>query len=106
MSDMIFKAIEFAVKAHEGQYRKGTHIPYVFHPLNVARILLEYKYPQKIVIAGLLHDTIEDTPVTAADIKKAFSNNIAQLVIGASEKNKQDTWENRKTKTQTNLGNC
>ena len=96
---MIFKAIEFAVKAHDGQMRKGTPVPYVFHPFNVAKLLLDYKYPQELVIAGLLHDTIEDTPVTEEDIRKTFNNRIAQLVTGVSEKDKKDTWENRKKET-------
>ena len=99
MSEMIFKAITFAANAHSGQYRKGTQIPYIFHPLNVAQKLLLYNYPERIVIAGVLHDTIEDTPVTAEDIRREFNNVIAELVVGASEKNKKDTWKNRKTET-------
>ncbi|MBN2444303.1 MAG: HD domain-containing protein [Spirochaetales bacterium] len=100
---MVFTAIEFAAKAHNGQFRKGTHIPYIFHPMEVAKILIEYNYPQDVVIAGLLHDTIEDTSVTVETIQKTFNKNIAQLVVGASEKNKQDTWDNRKKETLSTL---
>lgn len=99
MDSMIFKAIEYAAKAHKGQFRKGTRLPYIFHPVNVAQRLFEHKYPEDLVIAGLLHDTIEDTPVTAEDIRNEFNNTIADLVTGVSEKNKQDTWENRKKDT-------
>ncbi len=56
---MIFKAIEFAAQAHAGHFRKGTKIPYIIHPLAVAKILIENEYSEEIVIAGILHDTIE-----------------------------------------------
>jgi (p)ppGpp synthase/HD superfamily hydrolase len=96
---VIFKAIEFATKAHTGQYRKGTMIPYILHPLGVSKILIEYGCPEHIVIAGILHDTIEDTPVTVEEIKMIFGWNVADLVVTASEPDKSDTWENRKKHT-------
>jgi len=96
---MIFKAIEFAARAHSGQHRKGTKIPYIVHPLGVAKILIEYGCPDHVVIAGILHDTVEDTPVTLNEIKQAFGWDIADLVEAASEPDKTDTWENRKNHT-------
>lgn len=65
---MIFEAIEFATKAHAGQYRKGTGIPYITHPLGVSKILIENGCPEHVIVAGILHDTIEDTPVTFEEI--------------------------------------
>jgi (p)ppGpp synthase/HD superfamily hydrolase len=100
---MIFRAIEFATKAHAGQYRKGTKIPYIIHPLAVAKILIEYGGPEHVVIAGILHDTIEDTPVTADQIKGVFGCHVANLVVAVSEPDKSDTWENRKKHTLTML---
>jgi (p)ppGpp synthase/HD superfamily hydrolase len=96
---MIFRAIEFAARAHSGQYRKGTKIPYIVHPLGVAKILIEYGCPDHVVIAGILHDTVEDTPVTLDEIKQTFGWDIADLVEAASEPDKTDTWENRKKHT-------
>lgn len=96
---MIFKAIEFAAKAHAGQYRKGTKIPYIVHPLGVARILIENGCPDHLVVAGILHDTVEDTPVTLDEIKQAFGWDVADLVEAASEPDKSDTWLNRKNHT-------
>ena len=98
-SNRVFKAVEFAAKAHTGQYRKATKIPYIIHPLGVAEILLKNNMPDDVVIAGLLHDTIEDTPVTIKQIEKQFGKVVANLVKGASEPDKADTWENRKKHT-------
>jgi len=98
-SQKIFDAIEFAVKAHSGRFRKGTNIPYIIHPLGVAKILIENGLPEEIVIAGILHDTIEDTSMTIDDIRKVFGDKVAQLVKDASEPDKDDTWEDRKRHT-------
>ena len=96
---MIFRAIEFAVRAHRDHYRKGTRIPYIVHPLNVAKILIEYGCPEDVVAAGILHDTTEDTPVTLEEIRKEFGDRVAKLVEEASEPDKSDTWEHRKNHT-------
>jgi (p)ppGpp synthase/HD superfamily hydrolase len=100
---MIFEAIEFAAKAHSGQYRKATKIPYIVHPLNVAQILIEHGWGEAVAVAGVLHDTVEDTPVTLADIEQKFGADIAAWVQGASEPDKSDTWENRKQHTIDHL---
>lgn len=96
---IVFKAIEFAAKAHSGQYRKGTKIPYIVHPLGVGRTLIECGCPDEVVAAGILHDTVEDTHTTLADIEREFGKKVAELVKGASEPDKSDTWENRKEHT-------
>jgi (p)ppGpp synthase/HD superfamily hydrolase len=96
---MIFPAVEFATKAHAGQYRKGTKIPYIIHPLSVAKILIEHDCSEGVVIAGILHDTVEDTSITIEDIRRTFGEKVASLVEGASEPDKSDTWENRKRHT-------
>jgi Guanosine polyphosphate pyrophosphohydrolases/synthetases len=100
---MIFKAIEFSTKAHTGLYRKGTKIPYITHPLNVAQILIEYECPESVVTAGILHDTLEDTQATVDDIRDAFGYEVADLVNAVSEPNKYYTWENRKAHTIKHL---
>ena len=101
---MIFKAIEFAARAHSGGYRKGTKIPYIIHPLNVAKILIELDCREDIVAAGILHDTLEDTRVTCEEIRDAFGSEVAELVGAVTEPNKSDhTWENRKAHTLKHL---
>lgn len=96
---MIFEAIELAAKAHKGQFRKGTKIPYIIHPLQVARLLIELGCSDEVVAAAILHDTVEDTDITLDDIKTAFGRNVMDLVAGASEPEKRVPWEKRKEHT-------
>ncbi len=106
MTDRIFDAIEFAVKAHRGQFRKGSHVPYIVHPIGVSKLLIEAGCDENVVIAGLLHDTLEDTPVTVQEIKLHFGEKIATIVASISEPDKTDTWEHRKTHTIETLKNA
>jgi (p)ppGpp synthase/HD superfamily hydrolase len=96
---MIFRAIEFAARAHSGQYRKGTGVPYLVHPLNVAQLLIRAGASEPVSAAGVLHDVVEDTAATLNEIAAHFGTRVAQLVEGASEPDKTDTWENRKGHT-------
>jgi len=96
MSEKIFSAIEFAAKAHSGQFRKGTNIPYIIHPIRVAKILIESRCPEDVVVAGILHDTLEDTSVTVDDLREHFGDSVASIVASVSEPNKSDAWESRK----------
>ncbi len=96
MDDILFDAIEFAIHAHRGHFRKGTKIPYILHPLNVGRMLLESGCSVAVVVAGILHDTLEDTPITFEDIRTRFGEDVAILVSMVSEPDKSDPWENRK----------
>lgn len=99
MDELIFDAIQYAVEKHRGQYRKGTSIPYAFHPLNVAQLLMECECPLETVLAGILHDIVEDTTTTLQEIESLFGARVAWLVEQVSEPDKQDTWENRKQHT-------
>jgi (p)ppGpp synthase/HD superfamily hydrolase len=98
-SAMIFDAIEYAARAHREHYRKGTRIPYIAHLISVAKILIEYDCTEEVIVAGILHDTVEDTSVTLEDIHRSFAEKVADLVEAASEPDKSDTWENRKRHT-------
>ena len=97
------KAIDFAVYAHRNQLRKGTDIPYIAHPVGVAMLLQTVNCPEELVIAGLLHDTIEDTEITMEDIRLEFGDNIAKIVKGCSEPDKSLSWEERKAHTLEHL---
>lgn len=90
------KAIEFAATAHDGQTRKSTAIPYVSHPFAVAAILQSQGCEEYVVIAGMLHDTVEDTAVKIEDIQNEFGDQIAEIVAGVTEPAKSNPWEVRK----------
>lgn len=77
-------AINYASEAHEGQKRKSGE-PYINHPLAVAGILVEWGMDIDSVIAGVLHDTVEDTDATLIEIENLFGRNIAFLVDGVTK---------------------
>ena len=83
-SSRVQKAVEVATKAHEGQLRK-TGEPYIVHPLAVKKILEEWGMDEDTVIAGVLHDTVEDTGLTLNDIKQEFGESVAFLVDGVTK---------------------
>lgn len=93
---LLEKAIHFATSKHAGQLRKGTTIPYIVHPLETMNILRAMNADTNLLIAGLLHDTVEDTDATAEEIAEIFGTDVAALVNGHSE-DKSKTWEERKT---------
>ena len=70
--DIVEKAIIFASKKHKKQFRKGTPIPYIVHPIEVMQILRENNADKITIVAGLLHDTIEDAGVTYKEICNKF----------------------------------
>ncbi len=95
----LFDAIEFAARAHHGQFRKASRVPYILHPLNVARSLIECDASEEIVIAALLHDVVEDTTTTLDQVRAEFGDAVARLVNAMSEPNRRDKWEIRKRGT-------
>lgn len=92
----ISQAIVFATQRHAGGLRKGTTLPYILHPLEVLQILSVMKADTDLQIAGLLHDTIEDTATTAQEIAALFGDDVAMLVSHHSE-DKSKSWLERKT---------
>jgi guanosine-3',5'-bis(diphosphate) 3'-pyrophosphohydrolase len=82
--DLILQAFQFAEKAHSGQTRASGE-PYVIHCLAVTEILIELKVPPVMVMAGLLHDTVEDTSVTLEAIRSKFGEEAAGLVDGVTK---------------------
>lgn len=99
---MIRKALEFAAVYHKEGVRKGSNVPYIVHPFEVALILQENGMEERIIAAGLLHDTLEDTELTTEQIRQEFGDDILQLVLGASEEleaREETLWEERKKHT-------
>ncbi|MDO4752696.1 MAG: RelA/SpoT family protein [Candidatus Saccharibacteria bacterium] len=83
-SDRVKKAVAIATKAHEGQFRK-TGEPYIVHPLAVKKILEDWGMDEDTIIAGILHDTVEDTELTLKDIEQEFGESVAFLVDGVTK---------------------
>ncbi|TVR04835.1 MAG: bifunctional (p)ppGpp synthetase/guanosine-3',5'-bis(diphosphate) 3'-pyrophosphohydrolase, partial [Spirochaetaceae bacterium] len=77
-------AIELSRKLHDGQFRDSGD-PYFIHPLQVADILVDLRLDSACVTAGLLHDVLEDTPQSRADLRKEFGREVEQLVFGVTK---------------------
>ncbi len=81
---LVEKAYMVAEKSHEGQKRMSGE-PYIIHPLNVAIILAELELDMETIMAGLLHDVVEDTDITLDDVRKEFGDDVALLVDGVTK---------------------
>jgi (p)ppGpp synthase/HD superfamily hydrolase len=94
------RALTLAASAHRTQKRKGGDIPYIVHPVHVSVILLRHGFSEDIVIAGLLHDVVEDQDVPLDDIEAEFGAEVAEMVAVLSEKKLEGgverPWEIRK----------
>ena len=86
---IVKKAYDYSLKHHDGQTRASGE-PYLVHPLEVALVLAEMKMDPIAVAAGLLHDSVEDTSVTIADIRKEFGEQVAHIVEGVTKISKID----------------
>jgi (p)ppGpp synthase/HD superfamily hydrolase len=102
-TEQIKKAIRFAIKTHEvyqKQKRKGKDVPYITHPLAVGLILAHAGASEDVIVAGILHDTIEDSTkakkVSKAMIEARFGRTVAKLVEDVTEPSKDVPWEQRK----------
>ncbi|MDR1284869.1 MAG: RelA/SpoT family protein [Campylobacteraceae bacterium] len=80
----ILKAMDLAVKQHEGQFRKSGE-PYVVHPILVASIVAHYGGDETMVIAALLHDVVEDTETTVEEVAELFGEDVAKIVEGLTK---------------------
>ena len=83
---MIEKAMKFATRAHEGQFRKGTQRPYIVHPVEVSEIVAEMTDDEDVICAAVLHDTIEDCEgVSQRLLAQEFSEKVAYIVAAPWE---------------------
>jgi len=85
--DIIRKAWAFSLQQHEGQKRASGE-PYIIHPLEVGQVLAELKMDSTAIAAGLLHDAVEDTDVTSAELGKRFGDQVAHIVEGVTKLDK------------------
>jgi predicted enzyme related to lactoylglutathione lyase len=93
--DLYEEALRLAARAHRGQVRKGTDLPYITHPMQVSAVLLRHGFPTELAIAGLLHDVVEDQGIALGDIERRFGVQVAEIVATLSERKTEgegDTW--------------
>lgn len=100
--DVLFReAVSFAAEAHQGAVRKHRNIPYLLHPMEAAAIAASMTDDREVLIAALLHDTIEDTGVEPEEIRSRFGERVLDLVLQETEEKYRDrpaaeTWKQRK----------
>ena len=100
-SELLDRAIIFAVHAHHNTERRGKGFPYIVHPMETVEIVATITSDQELLAAAALHDTIEDTDVTVEDIRREFGDRIAELVHAESDQftegvSEEDSWHDRK----------
>lgn len=108
MGELLSRSVVFALKAHEGQTRKGSSIPYILHPLEAAAIVATMTSDEEIISAAVLHDVVEDTETSIEEIRSLFGERIAGYVAAESENkykelSAEDTWKVRKQETLDRL---
>ena len=100
-TDLLDRAIIFAVKAHAGTERRGKGFPYIVHPMEAMEIVATITPDQELLAAAALHDTVEDTDVTIGQIRDLFGERVASLVAAESDVmpegvSEEDSWRSRK----------
>ena len=110
-TDLLDRAIIFAVKAHHNTERRGKGFPYIVHPMEAVEIVATITPDQELLAAAALHDTIEDTDVTVEDIRREFGDRIADLVHAESDQftegvSEEDSWHDRKPAAIDRLRNA
>ena len=92
---MFEKAVIYATNAHNGQTRKGTNLPFIIHPMEVAAIVAAMTLDQDMLCAAVLHDVVEDCDgISIEDIRREFGDIVASYVYQESE-DKSKTWVER-----------
>ena len=100
-TELLDRAIIFAVRAHAGTERRGKGFPYIVHPMEAVEIVATITPDQELLAAAALHDTIEDTDVTEEQIRTEFGERIAELVASESDvfpegMSESESWQLRK----------
>lgn len=100
-SELLDRAIVFAVRAHRNTERRGKGFPYIVHPMEAVEIVATITPDQELLAAAALHDTVEDTDVTVEDIRREFGERVAELVHSESDQytegvSEEDSWHDRK----------
>ena len=100
-SEILDRALVFAIRAHTNQERRGKGFPYIVHPLEAVSIVATMTPDQEMLAAAALHDTVEDTSVTVEQLREEFGDRVAHLVEEESDKfiegmSEAESWHTRK----------
>ena len=100
-TDLLDRAIIFAVRAHAGTERRGKGFPYIVHPMEAVEIVATMTADQELLAAAALHDTVEDTDTTVEQLRSEFGDRVASLVASESDEkhegvSESDSWHARK----------
>ena len=100
-TQLLDRAIVFAVQAHAGTERRGKGFPYIVHPMEAMEIVATMTPDQELLAAAALHDTVEDTDVTIEQIRAEFGDRVASLVEAESDEvvegvSEEESWHARK----------
>ena len=100
-TELLDRAINFAVRAHAGTERRGKGFPYIVHPMEAMEIVATMTPDQELLAAAALHDTVEDTDVTVEQLRAEFGDRIAGLVAAESDAfvggvSEENSWHARK----------
>lgn len=100
-TQLLDRAIVFAVRAHAGTERRGKGFPYIVHPMEAVEIVSTMTPDQELLAAAALHDTVEDTDVTIEEIRREFGDRIASIVASESDTfeegvSEEESWHSRK----------
>ena len=101
-TELLDRAIVFAVRAHVGTERRGKGFPYIVHPMEAVEIVATMTRDQELLAAAALHDTVEDTDVTIEQIRAEFGDRVASFVAAESDEPHQsrDSVENWRARKQ------
>ena len=111
-TELLDRAIIFAVKAHAGTERRGKGYPYIVHPLEAVEIVSTMTADQELLAAAALHDTVEDTEVTVEQLREEFGDRVADLVVSETDQipgqagSDEETWHARKQAAIDRLSNA
>ena len=100
-TELLDRAIIFAVKAHAGTERRGKGFPYIVHPMEAMEIVATMTNDQELLAAAALHDTVEDTDVTVEQLRTDFGDRVADIVAFESDSmqegvSEEESWRSRK----------
>ena len=100
-TQLLDRAIVFAVRAHAGTERRGKGFPYIVHPMEAVAIVATMTSDQELLAAAALHDTVEDTDVTIDQIRQEFGERVASIVEDESDRfipgvPEEQSWHSRK----------